>query len=80
LQSAFALAAPAEGESSVDYVISATGDALVFELDRVMSGDLQAMAEGEQAALRQQMSGEAGQLLDSEIQQRQRDSADISVI
>ncbi|QFU75887.1 peptidylprolyl isomerase [Halioglobus maricola] len=80
LQSAFALAAPAEGESSVDYVISATGDALVFELDRVTSGDLQAMAEGEQAALRQQMSGEAGQLLDSEIQQRQRDSAEISVI
>ncbi|AQA19008.1 hypothetical protein BST95_12920 [Halioglobus japonicus] len=80
LGSAFGLAAPAEGQSSIDYVLSVTGDALVYELDRVNEGDLGRMPQAEQTALRQQMNGEAGQLLDAEYQQGKRASADITVI
>ena len=80
LQSAFTLAGPQEGETVADYVLTATGDALVFELDRVTPGSLEALPEAEQGALRQIVGNEYGQLVDVEYRQGLRDSADISVL
>jgi peptidyl-prolyl cis-trans isomerase D len=80
LQGAFSLAAPAEGESTIDYVMAANGDALVFELDRVVPGSLQSLPEAEQQALQQLVGAEYAQVIDTEYQQGLRDSAEINVM
>jgi peptidyl-prolyl cis-trans isomerase D len=80
LQRAFQLPTPASGESITDYVMTTSGDALVFELLRVSAGQLDALAEAEQAGLRQQLTGESSGLLDNEFQRGLRASADISVM
>lgn len=80
LQAAFSLAPPAEGESTVDYTLSAGGDALVYELDRVTPGSLQVLPETEQQALQQLTGGEYAQVIDSEYRQGLRDAADINVM
>ncbi|MEH6588412.1 MAG: SurA N-terminal domain-containing protein [Halioglobus sp.] len=80
LQSAFRLAAPTEDASVVDYVISASGDALVYEVARVSPGDLDSLPEAERMALQQMVGGEYGQLIDNEYRQGLQDSADISVL
>jgi len=80
LQRAFQLPPPAAGESVTEYVMTANGDALVFELLRVSAGQLDALAEAEQAGLRQRLTGESSGLLDNEFQRGLRTSADISVM
>lgn len=80
LQRAFALPQPEAGQSSADYVMTATGDAQVFELARVTVGEYTALAETEQQGLRQQISGEYGGLVDTDFQRGLRASADISVL
>jgi peptidyl-prolyl cis-trans isomerase D len=80
LQRAFSLPAVAEGESTIDYVLTPGGDARVFELARVTAGELDALPEPEQVVLQRQVSGEYGQLLDTEFQQGLRASADITVL
>lgn len=80
LQGAFSLAAPAEGESSIDYVLGANGDALVFELDRVSPGSLQMLPQTERQSLQQLVGAEYSQVIDTEYQQGLRDSAEINVM
>lgn len=80
LQRAFSLAPPPEGESVIDFVQTPAGDALVYELDRVIPGDLAALPAPEQQRLRQQVGVEYGQLIDREYQQSLRADADITVM
>ena len=80
LQGAFSLAAPAEGESTIEYVLDANGDALVFELDRVLPGSLQQLPDRERQSLQQLVGAEYAQVIDAEYQQSLRDSAEINVM
>ena len=80
LRGAFALAPPAQGQRVIDFTLNARGDALVYELDRVTPGTLDSLPEPERDALRQQLSGEVGQLVDNEYQQGLRERADIRVL
>lgn len=80
LQSAFRLAAPAADSSAVDFVISANGDALVYEVARVSPGELASLPETDRMGLQQLIGGEYSQLIDSEYRQGLQDSADISVL
>ena len=81
LQRVFQLPAPAEGEGSrVDYVATASGDMLVFELSRVSAGDFAALPEREQNMLRGQLAAESGSLVQQEFQQGLYQRADISVL
>jgi hypothetical protein len=56
------------------------GDALVFELVRVTSGDYEALADMQKQLLQRQVGAEYSGLVDSEFQQGLRDGADISVL
>ncbi|MEP1594544.1 MAG: peptidylprolyl isomerase, partial [Halieaceae bacterium] len=81
LQRAFQLPAPVEGEGSrVDYVASANGDVLVFELSRVTTGDFAALPEREQSMLKGQLAAESGNLVQQEYQQGLYQRADINVL
>lgn len=80
LQSAFSLAVPTAGESTVNYVLSANGDALVYELDRVTPGQITSLPVAERQALQQLVGAEYGQLIDNEYQQGLRANADINVM
>ena len=79
LQRVFQLPAPAEG-TRVDYVATASGDMLVFELSRVSAGDFAALPEREQSLLRGQLAAESGSLVQQEFQQGLYQRADISVL
>jgi peptidyl-prolyl cis-trans isomerase D len=80
LQSAFRLAPPEDGDSVVDYVMSNSGDALVYEVARVSPGSLEEMPQPERTGLQQMVGGEYSQLIDSEYRQGLQDSAEISVL
>lgn len=80
LQRAFELPVPAEGESASDYIMTQVGDAQVFELVRVSAGDYKELAETEQQALRQQVSAEYSNLVDTEFQRGLRSDAEINVL
>jgi peptidyl-prolyl cis-trans isomerase D len=80
LQRIFALPDPGKGASSIDFVLTAEGDARVFELARVSVGQYQTLTDMEQQGLQQQVSVEYSQLINAEYQQGLRDSADISVL
>jgi len=80
LQRAFQLPVPAAGEAPTDFVMTASGDAQVFELARVTAGQYDALPEAEQRGLQQQVSAEYGQLVDAEFQRGLRDGADITVM
>ena len=80
LRRAFELPAPEQGASASDFVMTAAGDALVFEVVRVTTGDYRSLAETRQQMLQRQVSGEYGGLVDTEFQQGLRSKADISVL
>ena len=80
LASAFLLAPPEAVASVVDYVVSTSGDAMVYEIDRVTPGSLGDLAEDEQRGLQQMVVAEYSQLIDNEYRQGLRESADISVL
>jgi peptidyl-prolyl cis-trans isomerase D len=80
LRRAFELPAPEQGASASDFVMTAAGDALVFEVVRVTTGDYRSLAETRQQMLQRQVSGEYGGLVDTEFQQGLRSNADISVL
>jgi len=80
LRRAFELPAPAEGESTFEYVLTPTGDALVFELVRVAVGEFSVLGESEKLGLTQQLSQEFGSLVNVEYQNGLRDRADITVM
>jgi peptidyl-prolyl cis-trans isomerase D len=77
---AFELPAPAQGESSSDFVMTPAGDALVFQLVRVTKGEYAAMGESEKDRLQAQSGAEYSGLVDSGFQQGLRDNADITVL
>lgn len=77
---AFEMAAPAEGETLVDVVMTSTGDAQVIALGSVNPGSLQALDPPAQIALQRQLSSEYSNLVDGEFQRGLRESADISVM
>ncbi len=77
---AFALEPPAAGESQVDYVLTAAGDAIVFEIDRVRPGDIEELEAPESESLRRMAGAEYSQLLNVEFQQGLRDAADIKIM
>ena len=80
LAGAFQLAAAEEGASLFEYVLSRSGDALVYEVARVTPGELEALPEVERTALQQMVGGEYGQLVDTEYRLGLRDSAEINVL
>ena len=80
LASAFRLAPPADGASVVDYVLSNSGDALVYEIDRVTPGAVDSLQEGERQGLQQMVGAEYSQLIDNEYQQSLQETAEISVL
>jgi len=80
LQRAFELPVPAEGETSSDFVVTATGDAQVFELARVTAGQYDQLSAPDQQVLGQQVSGEYSNLVDAEFQRGLREGAEITVL
>jgi len=80
LQRAFELPVPAAGQSAFEFVLTPQGDAQVFELVRVTTGDYSVMAEREKQGLDQQLSGEFAGLVDVEFQNALRNRAEITVM
>ncbi|MEH6582136.1 MAG: SurA N-terminal domain-containing protein [Halioglobus sp.] len=81
LQRVFQLPAPAvEGESSYDYVLTATGDVQVFELVRVTPGSLATLEPTQRDALQGQITSEYGRMVGSEFQNGLRESADVTIL
>ena len=78
VQRAFQLPAPAEGESSFEFIQSRGGDVLVFELARVVPGDASALPAPLENGLREQLAAEYGSLLLGEFERGLRASAEIS--
>ena len=80
LRRAFELPASEGDANASEFVMTPAGDALVFELVRVTSGDYEALANAQQQMLQRQVGAEYSGLVDSEFQQGLRDDADISVL
>jgi peptidyl-prolyl cis-trans isomerase D len=80
LARAFEMPAPGQGETLLDYVITAEGDALVLSLMQVNPGQLEQLEEAAVVSLQRQVSGEYSNLLDNEYQRGLRERADISVM
>jgi len=78
LQRAFELPVPTAQKSVFEYVLSPSGDALVFELVRVTPGDFTVMSQQIKQQLEQQVSGEFGGLTNVEFQNGLRAKADIT--
>jgi len=80
LQRAFELPVPASAQGTAEFIVTATGDAQVFELVRVNAGQYDQLTEAEQQLLQQQVSAEYSNLVDTEFQRGLRDNADITVL
>jgi peptidyl-prolyl cis-trans isomerase D len=80
LQRAFELPVPASGQGTSEFIVTATGDAQVFELVRVNAGQYDQLTEAEQQLLQQQVSAEYSNLVNTEFQRGLRDNADITVL
>jgi len=79
LERVFELPAPEAGASS-DYVLTAQGDAVVFELARVHPGAYDALSPEEQEQVQNQIGGEYGALVDAAYRAGLRDAAEINVL
>ena len=71
---------PAADSTIVEYVTTESGDALVLELVRVSAGDYAQLPLPAQEALKRQVTGEYGNLIDSEFRDGIRSSAEITVL
>jgi peptidyl-prolyl cis-trans isomerase D len=72
---------PADNSSSqYDYVATSGGDVVIFELDRVVEGDLAQLTPQPTEQLKQRLSGESGALVDQQYLESLRDRADIEVM
>jgi peptidyl-prolyl cis-trans isomerase D len=80
LQRAFELPVPTSAQGTAEFIMTATGDARVFELVRVNAGQYDQLTEAEQQQLQQQVSTEYSNLVDTEFQRGLRDNADITVL
>jgi peptidyl-prolyl cis-trans isomerase D len=78
-EAAFHLPAPAAGATAVDFTLTPSGDAQVFEVSAVTPGDFAALPAPRQQQMRQQIGGEYGALVQQEYQQGLREEADITV-
>ncbi len=77
---AFRLEAPAEDASLVDFVGASNGDYYVYELTRVIEGTMESLPPADRAGMQRLVSGEFGQLIDTEYRQGLRESADIELM
>jgi hypothetical protein len=80
LQRAFELPVPTSGQGTSEFIMTAAGDAQVFELVRVNAGQYDQLSEAEQQLLRQQVSAESSNLVNTQFQRGLRDNADITVL
>ena len=80
LQRAFELPVPTTEQGTSEFVVTATGDAQVFELVRVNAGQYDQLTETEQQLLQRQVSAEYSNLVNTEFQRSLRDNADITVL
>ncbi len=78
LRRAFELPAPAESETTFEYVQNAEGDIELFELVRVEAGDVAGLQDGQRRLIERQLINEHGQQADEYFQQELRGGADIS--
>ncbi len=78
LRRAFQLPAPAEGQTTFEYVQNGEGDIELFELVEVVEGDAGAVGEGQRSLIERQLIGEYGRQADEYFQQQLRSSADIT--
>jgi hypothetical protein len=80
LQRAFELAAPDQGESAFDFVITTEGDVQVFELARVTPGSLETLSDAQKLQLSQQITTEFARMANAEFLRGLRNVADITVL
>ena len=80
LPRAFELPVPTSGQGTTEFIVTATGDAPVFELARVNAGQYEQLTAAEQQLLQQQVSAEYSNLVNTEFQRALRDNADITVL
>jgi peptidyl-prolyl cis-trans isomerase D len=80
LQRAFELPVPTSAQGTSEFIVTATGDAQVFELVRVIAGQYEQLTEAEQQLLQQQVSAEYSNLLNTQFQRGLRENADITVL
>lgn len=76
----FALQNPAQNSSLFDYVRLASGDIVVFELDRVTRGNVEGMIAQQAGQLKQQINRELSRAVDENYQQALRDRAEIELL
>ena len=77
LRRAFQLPAPAEGQSTFEYVQNDDGDIEMFELVRVSEGDASRIGDAQRRNLNTRLTGEASRRTDDYFQQQLRSGADI---
>ncbi|RLA48512.1 MAG: peptidylprolyl isomerase [Gammaproteobacteria bacterium] len=80
LQRAFELPLPTSQQGASEFIVTATGDAQVFELVRVNEGQYDRLTEEEQQGLQRQVDAEYRRLVNTEFQRGLRDNADITVL
>lgn len=77
LQKAFAIEAPADGQSRYDFIATAAGDIEIFELARVSAGQLQALAPARRSRLMNQVLQDKSREIDGSYQRSLRAEAEI---
>lgn len=77
---AFRMEAPESSSGLVDLVAAPTGDHYVYQLTRVTEGSLEGLPPAERAGIQRLVSGEFGQLIDSEYRQGLREAADVELM
>ena len=78
LRRAFQLPAPGESETTFEYVQNGEGDVELFELVRVVPGNLATLNDGQRLLIQRQLINEQGQRADEYFQQELRSGADIT--
>lgn len=80
LQRVFELPPPASDSSTIEFVTTQNGDVAIVELLRVNAGDYKALPEIERKQLQQLLSGELGNLTNSEFQRGLLEQAEVKVL
>lgn len=80
LQRVFELPPPASDSSTIEFVTTQNGDVAIVELLRVNAGDYKTLPEIERKQLQQLLSGELGNLTNSEFQRGLLEQADVKVL
>jgi len=80
LRRAFALPTPDPDTASTDFIMTSSGDAVVIQLERVISGEYTSLGKNEQQQLQQSLDAEFGSLVNHEFERGLREAADISVL